>query len=1677
MKIKLQHFLFIFVLVSIMFVTNKQEVNAELMMNEYPGFGVVAPLNVMVSGNLTSAVYAYKTPAYGAGMPTTTDLPVPFNEVHFNLSGNTHTFYVAKENSTGNCYLFYCVGYGMPLNNGYTMYENNDAIGVFGRPLTAEEKNIASLVFIYGFDTPSAKSDPLEIRNTPGYVSWNGPRVWATQVAMWIATTGNWGGPDQDRIANSLLDDPNDPTRDAMAEYNIIKTNVDKALKMPSFISSSPDTAQTVELKWNGTRFEARLTDTNEMNTAERVEINYHYDGLNFEKNGNELIIWTNDVIGTKENPVVATAEKVINGGTGVLRIWQSTPGTQPLARNVPLPRTPEVGYLKVCTEGLGNLVIEKKDEHDKYREGAKFKVEGPSGTFYPVTGSDGIARLDNILMGTYTITEIEAPEGAVLNPEVKTVEVTVTPGQTVTFTWSNPYPNGSAQLTKYDADTQGEPKGSATLAGAVYNLYAAEQIKEGPTTIYEANAIVRENLVTNENGETPVVDNLPVGSYYYKEIKPSEGFNINPDRVDFDIEYVDQNTPVIPKVNNIAPEPPIYGNIEIVKKLEGTDYDPETLESGVQFKATYIDEDGNRHEDQVYYSNISGEDGICRIEKVPYGDYIVEQTMVPVDSLKIDDFNVEVTENDYTYKYEKTNPIKKIGIKIRKVDSDREETDDPDYTKGDAELKGAEYTIYRDKELTQVVDVLVVDHQDEEGYWCAQSGTLKCGTYYVKETKAPKGYLPDETIHVYSQEPEDQDIEYVELTKVSKDKIIRGKVQVIKMDNDNDNDDSENDTDKNSATGAELRLALISDPSEFYDVEIDENGYATFVDEDFKKKYPDVEFTIPYGEYEITEIKASDSGENTYYAIQPEKVNINVDGETEERILMDEPVPMYLQVMKMDLEDNRTVALAGAGFKIWSINDGGFVSLYDSSDDKKIDTFYTGENGYFITPEKLYAGEYIVYEVEAPKGYALNEEWKMPTKEDGKTIDESKLGVVGEGGKYVKIDKQALGLANNAEYPGIDVGDLIYEVEMPDKRVKGKIVVYKTGEMLTDVTITSGEYGTEKKPVYDNRGLEGVTYEIYTKEAIVSPDGKETYKEANQKVDTITTDENGYAESKELDLGKYYVKEVSTSDDRVIVNDEPVDVELKYEGQEVPVVTENLELENENKNAKLSFEKIFEESDYIYQIDEEEKYAVFGVYAGHDIKDYKGKVVINNGDLIQTIRTDDKGTVEETLDLPAGDYYYQEIEASPSYTPDENKYNFVIDYEKDVPVIEIEGKDVTNPLEEANLMLLKLSTSTFLDKTGLYGSNDINAEELENLSQQLLDQIRNLSKDELIEYLEENNSNYLLEGAEYSIYLDKDCTTPLKLKDGTEVKITTDEHGLAEVKELPLGVYYLKETKAPVKAELANEVVTIELTTSDLGNELAYRLLFDRVLGFTFEKKDIFTGDLVKDCKFIITDENQEEIASFTTNEKGIAEIPIDMFDQGETYYYQEIEAPDIYKEDGKLYKLNTEPHKFVLDYTIDYEKEEIVWNNENKEVVDNYRPVIKELIVKKTDEETGEPLQGCKFSIVLLDENGEPYVNEAGETVYLVKDAVTDENGEYRVEEPVYGTYKFIEVEAPEGYDLAEQEMEGYEFTINDKTPDTLIFEVTNTGDIAVVAIAVVAVVCIAGIVFVMIRHKKQK
>ena len=70
--------------------------------------------------------------------------------------------------------------------------------------------------------------------------------------------------------------------------------------------------------------------------------------------------------------------------------------------------------------------------------------------------------------------------------------------------------------------------------------------------------------------------------------------------------------------------------------------------------------------------------------------------------------------------------------------------------------------------------------------------------------------------------------------------------------------------------------------------------------------------------------------------------------------------------------------------------------------------------------------------------------------------------------------------------------------------------------------------------------------------------------------------------------------------------------------------------------------------------------------------------------------------------------------------------------------------------------------------------------------------------------------------------------------------------------------------------------------------------------------------------------------------------------------------------------------------------------------------------------------------------------------------------------------GTYKFTEIKAPEGYEL-DEDLTGLVFTIDNNSPETIIFEVTNTGDIAVVALVAVSIACIAGIVFISRKNKK--
>ena len=328
-------------------------------------------------------------------------------------------------------------------------------------------------------------------------------------------------------------------------------------------------------------------------------------------------------------------------------------------------------------------------------------------------------------------------------------------------------------------------------------------------------------------------------------------------------------------------------------------------------------------------------------------------------------------------------------------------------------------------------------------------------------------------------------------------------------------------------------------------------------------------------------------------------------------------------------------------------------------------------------------------------------------------------------------------------------------------------------------------------------------------------------------------------------------------------------------------------------------------------------------------------------------------------------------------------------------------------------------------------------------------------------ETLEDLAEVYGIAGKTYGVYSDKECTKPVMTIEEKEATFVTDEDGIINIPDMPTGTYYLKEIIAPFGYELSEEVIKVEINADDEFVLLKAKEPLKKA--DLLQKTDSFTKDIIEGVKFEITDEEDELIYTGTTNKDGIVEIPIIYFENGKEYYYKEVSAPE-------MYDIDLEKHKFVAKY----DEENCEWELDIIPV-GNERKTIYEVIVRKTDAETGEPLQGCVFTIVLLDENGEEYVNQYGEKIYLVEKGVTYEEGEYVIKDVPYGTYRFVEIKAPEGYEL-DEDITGLEFTVDERSGNTLIFEVTNTGDIALVAVVSIAIMSIVGIIYVIKKKKKQ-
>ena len=613
-----------------------------------------------------------------------------------------------------------------------------------------------------------------------------------------------------------------------------------------------------------------------------------------------------------------------------------------------------------------------------------------------------------------------------------------------------------------------------------------------------------------------------------------------------------------------------------------------------------------------------------------------------------------------------------------------------------------------------------------------------------------------------------------------------------------------------------------------------------------------------------------------------------------------------FIKVVKKDAETGKTIPYAGAGFQIYDPAGNKVTMTFTYPTPTTIDTFYTDADGQLVTPEKLEYGKgYSLVEVQAPYGYVLD---STPVSFDVTEENATQEGTI----KLVKVEK-------------------------PNMAQKGTISVEKTGEVFFGVNVF-GEEGKDViyQPVYKVKGLAGATYKITADEDVVTPDGTLRYHKGDV-VDTITTDEEGTAKSKELYLGKYTVTETKAPEGMVI-NKDGHQVELTYAGQEVAVTETATSFYNERQKVKISLEKMLEQ-DETFGIgkNDELKNISFGLYAKEDIVSESGTVIPADG-LIEIIGLTEDGTATVATDLPFGSYYIKEMATDEHYILNDEQYAFTFDYAgQDTETVEIkvnDGKPIENKLiygsvsgkkvdengealagavigifkadeteftaEHAFMTVKSGEDGSFAFKKVPYGNWIV--KEIEAPEGFVLDGTAHavtIAQNEQVieveitnEYIHGNirltkvDADYpdnKLTGATFEVYKDVNGDGKLDDKDELVGNLEETSVGIYEMQELLYGKYLVKETKAPEGFVLDDGVYSVSITedekTYDVENKAGVGFINQAMKGNLKIKKTSSDGK-VEGFTFRITGVNGYD-STFTTDKNG--EIFVDGLRIGE--------------------------------------------------------------------------------------------------------------------------------------------------------------------------------------------------
>ena len=940
---------------------------------------------------------------------------------------------------------------------------------------------------------------------------------------------------------------------------------------------------------------------------------------------------------------------------------------------------------------------------------------------------------------GTYTFTDknnvlsdfdAAVTDGSVISKSGNALKIKADSGKTAVVTLTQNNVKESGELTGFLTLTSDSKQTLAELKADPRKYYAAVKGVENGTL---------EIIKTSEDGIVADIEFIVLGNGKTYKVKTDRNGKINiPDLAAGEYTV----TEVVParyekqQTKKVTVSAGKTASVSFSNTLKtGAIKINKQSEDGENGGRTFTISGGGK----TYTVTTNGE-GTAVLSDIPVYDkdnkkiaYTISEKNVPVKYVVPADQTATLTADSTASKTFK-NALKKFTAEVIKKDSENGDL------QGNASLAGAVYGLYRDGELINTYTT------DEKGYF--KTREYVCGNYTIQEISPSEGYRLDPTVYSIGAEAENYTIESNLISVNVTEDVIKGKISIIKH-----SDDGTTQIETPEA-GAEFEVYLKSSGS-YESAKDSEKDYLVCDENDFAATK-----TLLYGTYTVHQTKG---WENTEW-IEDFDVIISENEKEYFYLINDAVLTSYVRIVKKDAETGNLIPVSGIGFKVWDCKNSRYVEQKINYPSEMIlDVFYTDESGTLTLPNELVYGDYKLHEVQTAEGYFLGSE-AVPFTVDGK--------------------------------------EEVITVEKFNVPQKGRISVQKTGNTFVSAAVSSSAYTDENgnviespvtyTPVFSESGLANAVFQIIASEDIITADGT-VRANAGDIVAEIATDENGYAETDPLYLGKYEIKEIQAPDGYVL-NGESQFIELTYAGQEVEIRdTVNAEFFNEYQGVEITLSKLMEQ-DELFNIGNSDEYTNvrFGLFAAEDLTAADGTVIPADG-LISEISLDENMTAKFDVQLPFGKYYVQEIGTDEHYVLNGEKYLVTFEYQ---------GQDIQT---------VSIDCGTF----------------------------ENRLKRGKIEGIKTNESGGPLENALFGLFA-MDCTE--FTEENALMTAKSDDKGCFSFADIPFGEYVIRELSAPdgyilsdesypvtisendeiIRIEIENKPVTVEISKRDAdGNEL----------------------------------------------------------------------------------------------------------------------------------------------------------------------------------------------------------------------------------------------------------------